>query len=106
MAEELVLTDPIVKPAETTSRFKIMSILFDRILRPVPSQPAGFVSVTVEDETGKRLVCTYEGQAALDYIKFANTANFSVNSMQKRTLQKLSADGKLPPGNVEGAPDP
>jgi hypothetical protein len=34
-----------------------------------------------------------------------NTANFSVNSMQKRVLQKLTNDGKLPPGMITGTPD-
>ena len=43
--------------------------------------------------------------SATAMIKQLNTANLTTKSMQKRILEKLSADGFLP-GTVQGTPDP
>src|SRR5262245_46005886 len=105
MAEELVLTDPIVVPAQSTTKYKVVSIEMDRERTVLPGAIPGVVNITVRDDQGKLITAHYDGQVAQDYIKFVNTGNFSVNSMQKRTLQKLSQDGTLPPGTVTGTPE-
>ena len=107
--EELELTDPVVEPAKTTSTFKVMSVLFDLeslLVIPTPTQSTGpIVKLRLKDNLDKPYNYEYTGQTALDMIKFMNTANFTVKSMHKRILERLSADGVLP-GTVTGAPDP
>ena len=105
MAEELVLTDPIQPaPPPPTTKYKVLAMLTDREA-PTPAGP-GLVRITVADDQGLRSYPEYTGAEAIDLMRWMNTANFSVNSMQKRVLQKLSGDGKLPPGTVTGTPDP
>lgn len=106
--EELVLTDPVVVPATTTNKFKVISILFDLealLTIPTPGQSTGpLVKLRLKDNLDKPYNYEYTGQTALDMIKFMNTANFTTKSMHKRILERLSADGVLP-GTVAGAPD-
>ena len=108
--EELVLTDPVIKPAETTTKFKVISLTLDYegAGAPVPPPavtPVGLVSIKLKDDLGKYYTHQYTGQTAIDYIKFINTANFTIKSLHKRILERLSTDGVLP-GTVTGTPDP
>jgi len=107
--EELVLTDPVVKPAETTSKFKVIMLVLDHetiVTFPPPAETLpGLVMIKLKDDLGKYHTHQYTGQVAQDYIKFINTANFSTKSMHKRILERLSTDGVLP-GTVTGTPDP
>lgn len=116
MAEELVLVDPVVPPPlPPTTKYKVVGLNNDMEtvtppadLPPPPEVPVmetGSVNIRVKDDTGKYTLCQYIGAEAIDLIKWMNTANFSVNSMQKRILQKLVADGKLPPGTIQGVPE-
>lgn len=106
--EELLLTDPVVEPAKTTNKFKVISILFDlegTNTMPTPGMPtSALVRLRLKDNYDKSYNYEYTGQVALDMIKFMNTANFTNKSMHKRILERLSADGVLP-GTVQGAPD-
>lgn len=95
--EELELTDPVVT---TTTTYKVQSLTFD-----TAHLSGGYVGIHLIDNLGGRFGHAYTGQEALDYIKFVNTANFTVKSLHKRILERLSADGVLP-GTVTGAPDP
>ena len=108
--EELVLTDPVVQPEEITATYKVVALTmnYDLIVNPPPlGQPAepGFVSIQLKDNLGQPFIQTYTGKTATDYMKFINTANFSITSLHKRILQRLSNEGVLP-GTVTGAPDP
>jgi len=105
MAEQLELTDPIVTPPKVTSTYTVVVLTTDRETVSLPTTEPGLVLVTVKDNLGVRSTFTYTGAQAIDMIKWMNTANFSVNSMQKRVLQKLSSDGYLP-GTVTGTPEP
>ena len=108
--EELVLTDPEVKPEEIKNKYKVVSLLMDHefvVMVAPPPAPAvpGLFKVTLKDNLGGTLIHQYTGKAATDYIKFINTANFTTKSLHKRILEKLSADGIIP-GTVQGTPDP
>jgi hypothetical protein len=104
--EEHELEDPIVvTPPVTATKYKILKVLMDRDTIVSPDTVKGFIRIDLESNVGSELICTYQGQKAMDMMKWMNTANFSVTSMNKRILQKLEQDGKLPPGDVVGAPD-
>jgi hypothetical protein len=106
--EELVLTDPIVIPGTTSAKYRVVSLTLNHeaiMLAGGEPMPPGLVLIDVRDNNNVLSHYRYEGQVAQDYIKFLNTANFTVKSMHKRILEKLSADGYLP-GTVEGVPDP
>jgi len=109
--EELVLTDPVVVPEVVTNKFRVTSLTLDyeSLAGPIVVPPAvpesGLVLVNLKDNNGKIVSHSYTGKVATDMMKWMNTADFSVNSMHKRILQKLSADGILP-GTVTGTPDP
>lgn len=105
MAEELELTDPIVKPEVVTSKFRVTSLQMNWEAMPAEDGVPALMVVNLKDNNNVGRTVTYEGQVAKDYIKFINTGNFSVNSLNKRLLQKLSSDGQLP-GTVVGAPEP
>lgn len=105
--EELILTDPVVKPAETTNKYHVVSLTLDMEYAANPAivgSLPGLILINLKDNNNARSNYRYEGKPATDMIKFLNTANLSVKSMHKRILEKLSADGLLP-GTVTGAPD-
>jgi hypothetical protein len=110
MAEELVITDPIVHPdppaPPPTTKYKVVSLSSDVETPPVPAPAPGLLIIKVRDNNGIALTVQYVGEQAMQFIKYMNTANFSTVSLQKRILQKLSNEGYLPPGTVTGVPDP
>lgn len=92
MPEKLTLTANI-----TVSDFSLVSIFFH--LRD------SRIVVEVADTTGKVIACTYEGSTALALMVALNKANLSTTSLQRRILERLVQDNKLPAGNVTGSPD-
>ena len=105
MAEELILTDPIVDPETVITSYKVVGLNLDFEYPITSDQQKGLVGIRLRDNLGGSLYHQYEGDEAIDMMKWMNTANFSTNSMQKRILQKLSNDGVIS-GTVTGAPDP
>lgn len=109
MAEELVLTDPIVTPPTVSDTYRIVSLtMSSETVVPsaatAPNKP-GAVVITVRDNHDVPSTFAYAGDAAREMIKWINTANFTTHSLHKRLLQKLSNDGYLP-GTVTGTPEP
>lgn len=103
--EELELTDPVVIPEQVTDKYKVTGLNLNwESLSPPETEP-GLVSIQLRSNNGEPFSHQYFGVEARDMMKWMNTANFSVNSMHKRILQKLSNDGVLP-GTVTGVPDP
>jgi hypothetical protein len=108
--EELVLTDPEVKPEEVKNKYKVVLFSMDHetigVTLPPPaiSEP-GVVTINLKDNLGGYFTHKYTGKTATDFIKFVNTGNFTTTSLHKRILQRLSNDGVLP-GTVTGTPDP
>lgn len=112
MAEELVLTDPVTTPPVTTTKYRVVAMFFDMEAivqdQPIgapPNTEPGSIVIRVKDNNNVPSVFTYKGKEAQDWIKWINTANLTNRSLQKRVLEKLSADGYLP-GTVTGTPDP
>jgi hypothetical protein len=62
------------------------------------------VGVTLSDQEGGTVHCAYDGAEAAALMLTLNTANLSVKSLHKRTIEKLQADGKLPAGTITGTP--
>ena len=92
--EELNLTVPIAGP--TISTYKIIELRMN--------WPNGEIDATLADELGKTISCQYRGAEATALMLTLNTANLSVKSLHKRTIEKLQADGKLPAGTITGTP--
>jgi hypothetical protein len=91
MSEELVLTNPIVQPEVITDRFKIIVVTMDLAAVPISAS----LTITLRDNNGISHTHSYIGQEAAVYINYINTADFTVESLAKQILQKLSNDGKL-----------
>lgn len=92
MAEALTLTTPQSVTDYTIDMLKL-------------SWSEASIVVLLHDTQGDKFKCTYTGQAATDLMIALNKANLSTNSLQKRILNQLVTDGKLPPGTVTGIPD-
>ena len=94
MAEQLDLTSPIVPPSRTFYRISSLHLDWDtQRIRVVVRGSEEFI-VTAE----------YAGATAVSLMSTLNTANLSINSLHKRVLQRLVADGFLPAGTVTGTP--
>ena len=96
--EQLVLTTPTTA---TTTQYAVRGLVLSRNPTAIDES---FVRVTVEDNFGVKSAHEYSGAEAAALLTQLNTMNFSTVSLQKRLLQKLVADGKLPPGTVTGTP--
>lgn len=96
MADDLVLEKPLPAPFV----FRVASIRFDIRQSAIRID----VQEAVEGdlvEAGKVYHCGYDGAEAKALMQSLNTANLSTgNSLQKRILTKLTADGQLPAGTV------
>jgi hypothetical protein len=108
--ENLTLTTPIttpeiVIPGVTKNAVVVASVVMDLYApSPNPGDTAGFLNVILKDDSGAFNAYVYTGEIAATMIQTLNVADCSVKSMHKRILEKLVADGKIPPGTVEGAP--
>ncbi len=103
--ETLILTAPVVVPASTTDTYRVVAITLNLEAIAAPATVAGLILIDVRDNHDERRSFSYAGQVATDLIRALNTANLSTKSLQKRILERLSADGLLV-GTVTGTPDP
>ena len=94
--EQLDLTTPL-PPAGTT-------VLNYRIIELVMNWPNAHVAVTLSDQVGGTITCTYDGAEAASLMLTLNRANLTNNSLHKRAINKLVSDGKLPAGTITGSP--
>ena len=92
MAEILEPTAP-----PSVASYQVQELLLSRV--------RAFIKVVLSDSLGNRFVCSYTGGAALAKINQLNTANLTVSSLEKRILESLVSDGKLPAGTVTGTPE-
>lgn len=105
MAEELVLTTPEVEPAKSTTKYQVVMSIFDWEGQHVQFVVKG-ENNRIHAQYGGPMATQAEKDEATKFMRTMNTANFTTKSMQKRILEKLVADGKIPPGTVQGSPDP
>ncbi len=94
--EQLSLTQSQVVPAVTTTFYRVMQLTLNWELR--------FISIVLRGENGERLGFSYEGDVAETLMIALNKMDLSVQSMHKRILNRLIADGKIG-GTVTGSPD-
>ena len=90
---EQVDITPVVPPARTHYTISRLTLDWD----------AACIDITLRDNTGGTQTHTYSGAEATNLMRTLNTANLSTNSLHKRTLTKLIADGKLA-GTITGTP--
>jgi len=92
MAEELTLTVPA-----TITGYRVKQVLFD--------WENASIKINVADASGVKVTALYSGPVATTLMNQLNTVNLSTNSLHKRIMERLVADGKLPAGTVTGTPD-
>lgn len=109
MPETLTLTTPVQPTSPSITGYSVWSTYFGR--------GEGVIRIVVQDNNGQRTHAVYtdgddvEGNPApgttiaTDLMKVLNKANLTTKSLQRRILEKLAADGKLPEGTVDGTPD-
>jgi hypothetical protein len=106
MAEEYTLTTPETTPAVTNAAYKVEMLHFDWV--------AGTIGVRLKGQNGELIHTGYGGpmatqaekDEAIQMMRSLNTANLTTKSLHKRVLERLSTDGKIPPGTTTGTPDP
>jgi hypothetical protein len=101
MAEKLSLTVPVTPTLPTIADYTVWALYLG------PGD--GSVRVVVEDTNKVRTTHAYFDEPgnpiATTLIRALNTANNTQRSLQRRVLERLVADGKLPAGTVTGTPD-
>jgi len=93
--EQIDLTTPLAVDPRTSTFFKVRKLVFD--------WEGSLIFIRLSDGSVYREFY-YTGQEATDLMVLLNKANLSTNSLHKRVLNKLIADGKLT-GTVNGSPD-
>jgi len=92
MAETLTLTSP-----QSVTNYSVLVLKLDWEKKAIV--------VVLRDTQGDKIKCAYTGSVAESLIIALNKANLSTNSLQKRIIEQLVTDGKLPAGTVTGTPD-
>lgn len=106
MAEELVLTAPdVIQPEIKNTKYQVVVSTFNWEAQHIQFHLKG-EGGRIMAEYGGPMATQAERDQATQMMRQLNTANNSTKSMQKRILEKLTADGKIPPGTVSGTPDP
>jgi len=94
MAEKLNLTTPKTYP--TTSDWRVDCLTLD--------WGNGIITIRLKGTNGEVLTHIYDGSVAPALMIALNKANLTTNSLHKRILDRLVADGVLA-GTVTGTPD-
>lgn len=84
---------PVQPPAKTHYRISRLTLDWE----------AACIDIVLKDNTGGTQTHTYSGAEATSLMQVLNTTNLTTNSLHKRTLAKLIADGKLA-GTITGTP--
>jgi hypothetical protein len=94
--EQYALTTPIVPtgPATTTYTVRRIVLAWDEQL----------IQITLRDNNNDQITHVYQGSAATALMVALNKANLTIKSLQRRVIEQLVADGKLPAGSVTGSP--
>jgi len=105
MSEQHDLTTPETSPVITVTSYRLKSVFMDGETIAPTATERGQCIVVLKDNNGAYKSFEYKGEKAQEMIKFLNTSNNSVKSMQKRILEQLEKDGLIGAGDVSGAPD-
>lgn len=90
---EQVDITPVQPPARTHYTISRLTLDWD----------SACIDIVLRDNTGETQSHTYSGAEATTLMRGLNTANLTSNSLHKRTLARLIADGRLA-GTVSGTP--
>jgi hypothetical protein len=94
MAEIVTLTSPITPPSLTTYSVRMIQMDLD-----VPT-----IVIRLRGTNGEIKTCSYAGATATTLMIALNKANLTSNSLQRRVLTQLIADGEIS-GTISGSPD-
>lgn len=94
MAEVVTLTTPITTPNLTTYTVRMIAMDWD----------AATITIRLRGTNGETKMCSYNGATATNLMVALNKANLATNSLHKRCLDRLIADGEIA-GTVSGSPD-
>jgi hypothetical protein len=99
MAEQVTFTTAVDSPKTV---FRVTVLALDWLNRRI--------DVRLRDWDGeifgqRELSANYTGETATNLMIALNKANLTTTSLQKRVIQQLVTDGKLPAGSVTGTPD-
>jgi hypothetical protein len=92
--EQAELTTPI---ARTVTAYEVVQVTLQR-------WPEWVVRVEYLDNTLKPQNDTHRGTEAQTLIVALNKADLSVKSLERRVLEHLIAEGKIPPATITGTP--
>jgi len=95
--EKIALTTPITPQSLTTSEYVVRSLTL--------GWDDERITIVLRDNHGRISHHSYDGAPAVALMRALNKANLSTNSLHRRILTQLAADGKVPSGSVTGAPD-
>lgn len=101
-SSEVVIFDEPQQAVSGVTSFKPMLITLDRSVPSITIVLRENLSGAT-DFSGRTITVGYQDQEALDLMTIINTKDFSGenDSFNKSILQKLLADGKIPPGTIE-----
>lgn len=94
MPEIITLTAPVTTPNITDYRVIELNFNWDRQA----------IAIGLRGTNGERRDHAYYGATATTLMNQLNTANLSVQSLHRRVIARLVADGVLA-GAISGAPD-
>jgi hypothetical protein len=95
VAEQLVLTVAITHPSQTL--WRVSRIVLDR--------SNARIHIRVVGNNGEQKEWVYDGAVALTLMNQLNTMDLTVQSLEKRILNRLVIDGVLSAGTITGTPD-
>jgi len=94
MPEIVTLTTPVTPPSLTTYRVVMLAMDWD----------SASIAIRLKGTNGETKFCGYQGATATTLMVALNKANLTSNSLQKRVLTQLIADGEIA-GTISGSPD-
>ena len=110
--ETVVLTGPTPTPVSVVASLRLCHLHWDT--NADGTSASLFVSLCALDNLGRCYrnqagSCTevsesFEAGQATAIFNILNTANLSANSLTKRVIQKMQADGSLGAGTISGTP--
>jgi len=89
--EKAILSTPLVH-SSTITDYQILSVFIQRA-------PAKLV-IIYQDNLGNELSDEHTGVDAPALVKFLNTANLSLKSLERLALEHLIAEGKIPTSSI------
>jgi len=109
LASVLILLFSVSVNAAEEARFTVPVIIPDIVFVKVDSLVlewgAKQILIIIVDSNGVKSRVVYHGTEAVNLMKSLNKADLSVKSLNKRILQKLVVDGKIPNASVTGTVD-